>query len=194
MGVVTLDAESTIRGIVEAMLPRFSDDKLGLLIGLNMEMDDLGYGMDGSTIEREPLAVHRHVHFLFSRPNNYTKVFLWIADPNAKGLDNWPANSKEPLEWLMTCDHDSCWCSDGLSSLSKIHFEMLDIFRNRKVGGKDIHFDAIHEFYRFDGNPSYVRLIHFEKRNPTADRFSKDSRPWMIKMEKVDLLSTSLPK
>ena len=67
MGVVTLDAESTIRGIVEAMLPRFSDDRLGLLIGLNMSMDDYGYGSDGNTRERKPMSAHRHIHFLFQR-------------------------------------------------------------------------------------------------------------------------------
>ena len=44
------------------------------------------------------------------------------------------------------------------------------------------------------GNYEYVRLVVCEKKNPAAERYSAEAKPHMIKMEKVVLMSTSLPK
>jgi len=52
----------------------------------------------------------RWVHFLFSRPSNYTQVFMAVCD----------GYGVVPLEnYVHTSYHDSCWRTDGFSGLNR---------------------------------------------------------------------------
>ena len=60
---------------------------------------------------------NRWVHFLFSRPSNYTQVFMAVND----GGRYPPLN-----EYAHTSYHDSCWRTDGFSRLNPLWQEMRD--------------------------------------------------------------------
>ena len=186
MGVVKLDADPVLGNVVEAMLPRFSDPALGLLVSINMSVDDFGYGENGSTQERDPLSIWRMIHFLLVRPSNYTKVYLWEPALGAKGLDLFPIYAKEPLVWRMECDHDSCWRDAMGNRLSEVYFECCGKFDGRVRSGKEMRPCDLSTFVHFEnGTPQYVRLTVYEQVHPNAMRYSNESRLCRIKFEKV---------
>jgi len=119
----------SITTLVEYALPRFSPvDKLfHLNVGASMNIYD----------DDEDSRASRMIHFLFQRPGNYTKVFVAIEDYEYRviadddprhwkrsewvkledGLRAFNALELNDLHWRMTCDHDSCWRSDGVQSV-----------------------------------------------------------------------------
>ena len=187
MSVVNLNAESVIASVVTAMLPRFSDHKLGLLIEVDMGLTDFGYGADGNTEEREPLSVRRYLNFLFVRPSNYTKVLFWEAPEGSKGLDISPYYSKGILEWNMECDHDSCWRSDGLRQITKAYFDSRRKFEGRTITGKPLNINDLSEYTSFHREPMYMRLETFEQKDKNAKIFSEESRVFNVKMVSTGL-------
>ena len=124
-----MSVADSITTLVEYALPRFSPaDKLfHLTVGARMDIHD----------DDEPGRSSRMIHFLFQRPGNYTKVFVAmedyayrvIADDDSRnwkrsewvklkdGLRAFHASELNNLHWRMTCDHDSCWRSDGVQSV-----------------------------------------------------------------------------
>ena len=101
MCLVRMDIERVVSPIVEAMLPRFSDDKTVLVMSFDLHMrrkNDYG----GSII-------HRKVHLMFHRPDNYTKV-LWNVS------DEWNYREHTVCVWQLKSNHDSCWRTDGIES------------------------------------------------------------------------------
>jgi hypothetical protein len=107
MGVVNVNAEMMIASVIETMLPRFSDEKIGVVMGLDVGLSDYGYGYDGNKLERKELSVRRYPSFLFVRPSNYTQVYYYLPDAKAVGLDLIPVWSRKEFVWTLICDHDS---------------------------------------------------------------------------------------
>jgi hypothetical protein len=180
MSLHDLHTESTIRHIVEAMLPRFSDHKLGLLMTFDMSIDDHGYGRDGGTRERRKKEFRHMFHFLFVRPSNYTKILVWEPDPDAKGLDLWPKYHMKPLKWTLLCDHDSCWTDAAGSFVNKLFWKGWEGFKKRKIGGEAMRPQDLSIFFRLDGDPEYVLLKEFRDMQGTTG-----NRPFMVDMESI---------
>ena len=173
MSIVNLDLDMTVASIVEAMLPRFSDHKLGLLISLDLAFDDYGYGKDGNTLEREPQHARRFPWLLFVRPSNYTQVFFWEDIDPEVGFGNPMYDSANPT-WLQTSNHDSCWRSDGFSPITDIYFKECKKFKG--LPPKDVH-----NFNHFNDEPRYVVLETIKKSNTDDSDFS-----WEIKMKDIN--------
>lgn len=187
MGVVSLDAEMTIAAMVEAMLPRFSDEDLGILFGVDVGLDDYGYDESGNKREREPFGVRKYPWYLFCRPSNYTKVFFWMPDDDAKGLGLNPLYCEE-LVWREIADHDSCWRDGVGSSLTKLYFGLSELFNGRKIGGRDIRpCDLSQHFYPNYSTPCYVRFIKKESVHPEAKPYSDASREKRIAIRRAEL-------
>ena len=178
--MLTLNTESTIASIVESVLPRFSDHNLGLQIGIRMDVSDYGYGKDGKTKEREELRVCRHVYLLFVRPSNYTKIFVWSPKEDAVGLDVSPDYKEH--EWFLECDHDSYWRYSITSAIHKYYYPMLEMFRGRIKNSKEMNpYRDLSEYHSFNGDgPKLVELTTFNQINPTAERYSDESKRYTI--------------
>ena len=113
--MLTFDFDMTLRAVVEAMLPRFSSWERGLVVTIDLRTswyDDKRESMDW--------VDSRVIHFLFVRPNNYTKV-IWASNRTFDGR-SW--SGIRPEDWRMSSDHDSCWCSDGFRPAREILHEM----------------------------------------------------------------------
>ena len=188
MSIVNINAESVIGSIVDAMLPRYSDTRLGLYILFGMSMNDYGYGKDGNTKERSELSVQRDLHFIFVRSSNYTKVFFWEnTDPEPGRLPD-PRESKEPLVWDMVSDHDSCWREGFEHKLAQAYFDCAELFNGRKIGKEKLTPRDLSTYNTLRGDPKYVRLDVFERVNPRADRFSTEGRLHNIKFSQLSYL------
>lgn len=181
--IVNLSSELTIYHIVEAMLPRFSDSRLGLRIVVDMGLNDWGFADDGNTREREAMSQRRLVEFLFVRSSNYTKVFVWEPPKKAVGLELSAAYGEK--EWVLESDHDSCWRDAVGSRLTDIYFQMSNKFKGRKMSGKPMRPCDLSEFNSFWHTPGYVEIEKCERVNPKADRFSTEGRPHTIKFRQI---------
>jgi len=187
MGIVRIDAESVIGDIVEAMLPRFSDENLGLIVSLDMRLSDYGYGDDGNTRERPEKNVSTYLHFIFTRPANYTQVYFWQTPQGNKGLSIHPKHNGE-LVWTKICDHDSCWRDSTGSELTDAYFAMSKKFNGRMRSGKELRPCDLSEFVHFlYDTPRYVKLVKKEPANPDAERFSRDSLATIISFTELTL-------
>jgi len=187
MGVVHINAEMMIASVVESMLPRFSDEKLGVVMGLDMGLSDYGYGEDGNTYEREELSIRRFPSFLFIRPCNYTQVYYYLPSPDAVGLELNPVWVRKELVWTLICDHDSCWRDAVDHEISSVYFNMSDRFNGRKMGNKSLRpCDLSQNIFPMSPSPVYVRIEKREPVNPKAARYSDESRPHKISIVGTD--------
>jgi hypothetical protein len=187
MGVVNVNAEMMIASVIETMLPRFSDERLGVGMSLDMDLSDYGFDHSGSKRERKQLSVRRFPSFLFIRPSNYTQVYYCLPSPDAVGLDLSPLWSRKELVWTLVCDHDSCWRDAVGSELSKIYFAMSKKFDGRKIGDKDIRpCDLSQNIFPSFSSPAYVRIEKCEFVNPKAARYSDESRLHRISIVGID--------
>lgn len=193
MSVLTLDHNMVIYQIVEAMLPRFSDAKLGLVLSFDMSITDWGYASDGNTRDRQKKDVRDFYWFLFQREFNYTKVLFYKGSSTQAGRDLDPRWTKQPLQWNLESDHDSCWSSDGLRKMIDMYFAARDRFKNRKSGGKELNLSDLSEHNHFLDRPKYVRLDVFEPANPRADRWSPDGRIWNVLYREVSFCNLASP-
>jgi len=185
MSVAELSADITIPNVVEAMLPRFSDRRLGLLIHVRMGFDDFGYAADGNTLEREPLHVTKACDIIYNRPSNYTKVFSWFPAEDAIGLDSWSQYAKpQPQEWKLESDHDSCW--RNINVFTDMYFAGTKPFMGREVSGKKMAPRDVHHFCHIEST-KYVELEVCEQKDKTADRWSKEGRIWFIQHKDLPL-------
>ena len=185
MSIVEMNAEMAIANVVEAMLPRFSSHDLGLLTGVDMGLTDFGFGADGNTEEREGLSVRRYPWFLFVRPNNYTKVYYWLPPKDCKGLDFNPLYKPGDV-WTEIADHDSCWRDAIGSALTKLYFASTDLFKGRKISGKDLRpIDLSQHIYMQHSTPCYVKISQKEQVNANAKRYSEESRATRITITRV---------
>jgi hypothetical protein len=193
--MIYLPVENTVASIVEGMLPRFSDNNLGLLITVQLDITDYGYGKDGNTLERKQFGIRRYVHLIFTRPSNYTKVFVWIPEGGKTGLDLFPQYAKD-IVWDLVCDHDSCWKDGFKQSISDCYNKMIEKFKGRKVSGVEMNpYRDLSTFHIIERDPQYIRLT-FEKIDKKADHFSEEGRKYKIDLSPVmfyDLVQIKSP-
>ena len=176
-----LHAEFTLSTVVEAMLPRFSDRTLGLLMGIQLDASDYGFSKSGNTRERKELSIRRYVWFLFNRPSNYTKVYLWFSPANAKGLDINPKYNPNVV-WKLICDHDSCWKNAIGSALQSMYYPMMELFKGRKISGVEMNpYRDVSQFNLFHQDPQYVEMLSVDKVNPKADSYTEEGKDTIIK-------------
>lgn len=151
--------EYAIKALVDAMLPKGIASDLALHIAL-----DLHYTLYKNDTEQD---VRKFVHFLFMRPGNYTKVFMYVSDKPA-WISELPADA-----WKLTADH-SCWSSDGVDSpLNKLEREIRNEFpekyRNEVSNFNCFHFSTP-EYYKVSlkdknhGKPDPKYLVRIEKQ------------------------------
>lgn len=148
-----------VRAIVEAMLPRFSDEKTGLVMTFDIKL------FRNSIWDK---AVNlRTAHLLFWRPNNYTRVY-WSVNPVADLSSQYDKNR----EWKLTCDHDSEWISDG------VDYEFDRLFRRlvEEVPGNISDFEAMLHFRQ---EPKIVQFKEFtrdQKKRTARIEFQPEPR------------------
>ena len=176
---MNMHMDSVLRTVVESMLPRFSDHNLGLWISLDLHYSDHGYDKDGNTRIRKAMDVRMYPNLLFMRPSNYTKVFFWMCDKDAVGLDICPKYQEHV--WDLKCDHDSCWSS--FEYLQRLDSDACSKLRDR---AKD-KFCYISEFHSFSifNDPCYVELTKNERVHPHADRFTDEGRLHKIAFREI---------
>ena len=126
------DIDRTLANFVDAMLPRFSDEKLGLYFELRLSFSDYGNDL------RNEWHKTFNIEFLVIRESNYTRVLGRIlGDNNDKNL--WDLN-KTPHEMTQQSHHDSCWRHDGFRILN-------ECFRNvSEQYEKEVGIDLIMDF------------------------------------------------
>ncbi len=163
--------DNAICAMVEAFLPRFSSEKLGLFIEMNCGFDD----------HRKELTVRRFLQFIFVRSSNYTQVLFRDNHPP----DDYIWNGKEFI-WTQESHHDSCWRSDGMTKLFKTWCDSFTILENQGSKRKDI--SEYHNFSIFN-TPTYV-LFNQRENIRIEDPFGRPefgmekTRDWKVKIEK----------
>ena len=145
--MLSIKLSQAIPTIVEAMLPRFSFNKVILAITLDLRDEDLDTNKSAATIMR----------FLFHRPSNFTKVLVHYEFNNFNKRDG--RLSRDPVYYEKYSDHDSCWRSDGLTILSE-HWKEVEKFFNK-------HPSEINSFYSFS---IFDPIRYLELNELTLDR------------------------
>jgi len=145
--MLSMKINKAMATMVEAMLPRFSDVNIGLMITLDLRDDDYG---DIANINKSACT---HFHIIFHRPSNYTKVLANYKFNNGLG-DKDPQRNK--IYFKKYSDHDSCWRSDGFTFLTR-HWGNVE-----KFFGK--HPKKLSNFYLFSNfyTPKYIEFETFE--------------------------------
>ena len=142
-----------IPSVVEAMLPRFSHEKLGLAITLDLR--DNYYDNYDSEKDRSAATDMR---FIFHRPSNYTKVLINYKFNNFRGTKNNPRYNTVYFE--KHSDHDSCWKSDGM--------RILNIHRNNVERYAGINYSETNPFYSFSIFEP-ITYVRFQTMKPVED-------------------------
>lgn len=128
-----------IETLVELLIPRFSPQDTAFHVVIDARMTIYG--------ENSDRGLTKEIHFLFQRPNNYTKVFFFMTDKHLR-LKEIPSDA-----WELKVDHDSCWRDAIQSPLFKVWCDMRDEI---SPSGKE----KISEFIRFDlfNKPQLVKV------------------------------------
>lgn len=146
-----MEIRDVVPTIVDAMLPRFSDEYTGLF--MTIEVKATRYSDRGPDI-----SFYRSIEFCFQRPHNYTKVFAAVSD-NVR-------DRTEDKDFEFITDHDSCW-RDGVGRVAEGVFNELRVyFAERDVDMKDIHSHI--SFSIFGGTPHFRKIMI--KPDPNDDR------------------------
>lgn len=135
-----IDVSNVVVEIVENTLPRFTADKL-LLVSIRASYLHFPHGYKNGNDLSDEFNYTTFLHFIFHRPNNYTKVmFLESSAPFIKEGD----------EFKLVSDHDSCWKADGVfSSVSKVH--------NRVISELEIYCENLGE--------DFSNILRFQQPN-----------------------------
>jgi hypothetical protein len=102
--LVQIDISKCVNNIVEAMLPRFTQNQV-LIISIRMEAENY------STEHR----VGKIFSLIFYRPTNYTFVGTRIPVDGENPMFFYPNNIESDL--IIHSYHDSCWSTDGTGSV-----------------------------------------------------------------------------
>lgn len=121
---VSLDAESTITEIIQAMLPSGSGEGNAVYIHIDMRGRYYPPGDDKADWPGE-MDECRDVHLIFERPNHYVKVWAAVTTTMTRPKAN---------AFTLRSNHDSCWRSDGLRD---IYPTDLDIHQALVARGAD---------------------------------------------------------
>jgi hypothetical protein len=172
---------------VEAMLPRFSDRNLVLVMKIDASWHDYGYDESGMNIIREPSSYRREVFLAFHRPSNYTKVLMGdITEPNHGLL---PQKGTVLLKQLS--DHDSCWRSSGMSWVFDTFVNAWEFFDNRGVEGRKI--DPSFHYSIFHGYPTYWEIESLKLVDP-KDRWGSDYELKLLREVPMHEISKFMPQ
>jgi len=180
--MIEMRFESVFRGVVEAMLPRFSDERLELAVGCRVSFDDYGYERDGNTLaKRGALHISHFLHFLATRPGNYTKVYMY-EDVSDQGTEGNPMYGGK-FQWNQIADHDSCWDID--SELNKLYCAASQ--RMQEHGAEHSQWSMHCQWGCLVPYPTYVELKAVERVNPDAQRWSKEGRLYRLSVKPLEL-------
>ncbi len=147
-----MNLKQVIPSIVEAMLPRFSHEELGLAITLDLR-DNFYY--DDSEKNK---SASTDVRFIFHRPSNYTKVLVNYEFNSFHDTKNNPMDNKVYFE--KHSDHDSCWRTDGV--------KILGIHRNNVEKYMGVSYNETNPFYSFSIFEP-ITYVRFQIREPVKD-------------------------
>ena len=160
-----------IPDIVEAMLPRWSGWKVGLLMQIRHTVDMFSSALDSDDGGDESLAKQfRSISFLFVREANYTKVF-------ARVQNKFDMHLNQKLPWIMEGDHDSCWREDPNRVLRGAEQKVRDFFGD-EVSDKDLY--VYTSFEVLSRGIHYVEIKEME--SPKTD--NKHGVAWQIELGK----------
>ena len=157
--------DSSLAAMIEAMLPRFSNQEVGLHFILRLSFDDFGFAKDGNTQTRKEWHKSFNIEYLIHRPSNYTKVLVRVTKDNLRDSLN------EPYEMELASDHDSCWKTDGFDHLFQCLKEAMQ--QHEENTGCEWFGNAIgfHSF-EFCGSPKYIKLKTIKPKDP-ADNYNR---------------------
>lgn len=112
MSFAKMDLDKVICSMVEMCLPRFSPEDTFLHVPIEIKVNN----------SEKDITERKEIHFLFHRPGNYTKVFVFEANEN-QHFDAYYKN--KPMDfWTLESYHGSCWKSDGVNTpLNRIYSE-----------------------------------------------------------------------
>jgi len=146
--------ERFITETVEAMLPRFSDQKLALVMKINLRWNYYSENGENDTSFSKTFLV------VFHRPSNYTKVLLKEIDHTFYHNDN------KFIDMELKSDHDSCWRSDGMRWIYQTYSEAWDYFDELGIDGRKLN---AHVGYAITGSPKYYLVdLKVDRENHTA--------------------------
>ena len=145
--MLKIKLDKVIPTIVETMLPRFTDSKIGLMITLDLR-DDFYSNKDDEN-DKSAASI---MQFIFHRPNNYTRVLVDYKFNNF--YDDHHKVFIEGQRYKQTSNHDSAWRVDGLLILNR-HFENVENYFNMSS-------NKISSFYTFSMS-NLISYIEFEK-------------------------------
>jgi len=151
--MLSINFGQVIPSVVEAMLPRFSHEKLGLMITLDLR--DNCYDEYDTTKDRSAATDMR---FIFHRPSNYTKVLINYKFNSFHDTKNNPRFNIVYFE--KHSDHDSCWRSDGM--------RILNIHRNNVEKYMGINYNETSPFYSFSIFEP-ITYVRFQTIEPVKD-------------------------
>jgi len=156
--------ETTVRTIVEAMLPRWSGD-----LGLHFVIEISG-AIYANTDDEEDKDVRAKTEFVILRPMHYTRVLVkqWFDPKEIIPFFNRTAEGKK-MRFNLASDHDSCW-PDGIDrSVKEAQQKIVETLG--VDGWHDRSFVAHQSFELFAGQPKYVltRTLEYNRKNRTVD-------------------------
>lgn len=146
---------SMITGIVEALFPRFSDPKLGMLIMINCCYDK--HTNNG----KDEMHIKFPLYYLIHRPSNHTKVLLLDSIENDKFRSppsQFDIIKQKNLRWVLRSDHDSCWRCDGFCDLLKIENKII----NTHFGGYPITPEKVYIYNSIGGIGNGIYFVELE--------------------------------
>jgi len=149
-----------IADTVEAMLPKFSDPKLCLVMCVDLSWTDHGYDEDGNTKIRDTRKFGKNLWVVFHRPNNYTKVLVSDKDLLLRFYKSSTSTEIPEYNFKQFSDHDSCWRSDGFRWMFETFVEAWDYFDQFDIEGRKI--DPMVHWNVFGGKPSYWLIDYIE--------------------------------
>lgn len=164
--MLNINFTQAIPSIVEAMLPRFSSEKIGLSVTLDLRDDDYDTDKDAATTCR----------LLFHRPSNYTKV---LVNYTFNEFNNHATDPRYNIVYFEKhSDHDSCWKSDGLRILD-IHWKNVHQHFSK-------HPSKLSNFYSFSifDTIGYVEFEKFEPVKETGGAFDGYVKGYNIKIKR----------
>lgn len=163
--------EWMIHQVVSSMLPTWHDKRICLVMKLDMKWS---FWPEESDKDRSECNYRKEYMLAFYRTDNYTKVFLRDITDDRELFSNTLDKGGFKL-FKLTCDHDSCWTSDGLNFIWKAFVNAWDYFDTKKVNGRGI--DPMIHYSLFQGSPHY-REIELEK---PKDRDDYHTQPWKVR-------------
>ena len=163
---------------VEAMLPRFSDPNIVLVMKIDASWTDHGYDKSGNEKVREETSFRKTFLLVFHRPHNYTKVLMGeiSQDIMERGYRLLPCEDAT-IKMKLVADHDSCWKDMG-GWVFQTFMEAWDYFDKKGIEGREI--DPMFHYSIFRGQPQYWLI----KKLEPIDKSDNWARDYIIELDR----------